>query len=92
MKIYLEPPAEFDVIGLVRAESGTGFTEQSRLDRALAELKVQAARLGANGVLLTATKSETSVYVGAYHSGSVLAVPAKGQQVEGRAIYVKRER
>src|SRR5688500_2039463 len=60
VKIYLEPPAEFEVIGLVNASSDAGWTEQGSLDYAIKELKKQAAKLGANGVLIVSSGETTS--------------------------------
>ena len=48
VKIYLEPPADFEVIGLVSASSDAGWTEQGSVDYAIEELRKQAAKLGAN--------------------------------------------
>ena len=54
VKLYLEAPTEYEVIGVVSASSDAGWTEQGSLDYAIAELKKQAGKLGANGVLLLA--------------------------------------
>ncbi len=37
--LYLEPPAEFDVSGLVSASSDAGWSEQGSVDYAVKELK-----------------------------------------------------
>ena len=81
--IYLEPPATFEVIGLVNASSDAGMTEQGSLDYAIAELKKQAAKLGANGVLLLSSGENTTGMVGG------VAVIAK--TVQGKAIFVKSQ-
>ena len=60
VKIYLDPPPAFEVIGLVNASSNSGWTEQGDLDYAIEELKKQAAKLGANGVLLVSSGETTS--------------------------------
>jgi hypothetical protein len=87
--IYVEPPAEFEVVGLVNASSDAGWTEQGSVDYAVQELKAQAARLGANGVLLVSTgERTTTTYIA---SGSVLLpVPVTAKTVQGRAIFVKK--
>jgi hypothetical protein len=72
VKLYAEPPAKYEAIGVVSAASGAGFTAQGSEDYAVHELKNQAAKLGANGILLEATG-----YVGAV-----------GQRVTGKAIFV----
>jgi hypothetical protein len=52
--LYSKPPAEYEVIGVVRASSQMGLTEQGSMDYAVEELKKQAAAIGANGLLITA--------------------------------------
>jgi hypothetical protein len=77
VKLYLEPPAYFEVIGLVSASSDAGMSEQSSVDYATAELKKQAAKLGANGVLLISIGDMTSTVAGGI-----------GKTVQGKAIFV----
>ena len=74
VKIYLDPPAAFETIGLVKATSGAGWTQQGSVEYAIEELKKQAAKLGANGVLLVSSSEKTS---------------GIGTTVEGKAIFVK---
>jgi len=51
--VFEEAPAfDYDVIGTVRASSDGGFSEDSRKEKAVEELKEQAAKIGANGVIL----------------------------------------
>ena len=90
VSIYLEPPAEFEVVGLVNASSDAGWTEQGSMDYAIGELKEQAAKLGANGVLLVSSGDKTKTTFIA--SGSVLIpMPVTAKTVQGRAIVVKRK-
>jgi hypothetical protein len=53
VQLYSKAPAQFEVIGVVRASSEWGLTQQGSTDYAVDELKKQAAALGANGLLLT---------------------------------------
>lgn len=46
------PSFSYEVIGHVSSYSERGFSEASRLAKAKEELKVQAAKIGANGVIL----------------------------------------
>lgn len=87
VKIYLEPPTSFKTIGLVSASSDSGWTEQRAVDYAIAELKKQAGKLGANGVLLVSSGETTSTYVGG-SGASVYAVPITAKTVQGKAIFV----
>lgn len=88
--IYLEPPAEFDVLGLVNASSDAGWTEQGSVDYAIQELKEQAAKIGANGVLLVSSGEKTRTTVMALGS-ALYPVPVTAKTVQGRAIFVKRK-
>jgi hypothetical protein len=72
VRLYAEAPAHYEVIGIVNASSGAGWTKQGSEDYAVQELKNQAAKLGANGVLVEATGEGPSV----------------GQRVTGKAIFV----
>jgi hypothetical protein len=89
VKLYLEPPATFEVIGLVSASSDAGWTEQGSVDYAIEELKKQAAKLGANGVLLVSSGEKTTTVVGGYGTRYAYAVPVTAKTVQGRAIFVK---
>lgn len=91
VRIYLEPPPAFEVIGLVSASSDAGLTEQGSLDYAVEELKKQAAKLGANGVLLVSSGEKTSTIVGGQGTGYVYAIPVTAKTVQGRAIFVKAQ-
>jgi hypothetical protein len=51
--IFEQAPAfDYKVVGTVKASSDNGFTEDSRKEKATQELKEQAAKIGANGVIL----------------------------------------
>jgi hypothetical protein len=91
VKLYLEPPAAFETIGLVNASSDAGWTEQGSMDYAIAELKKQAAKLGANGVLLVSSGENTTTILGGQGTGYVYAVPVTAKTVQGRAIFVKAQ-
>lgn len=49
--LYLQAPAHYDVVGIVEASSNVGFSAKAAQDRAISELKKQAAMIGANGVI-----------------------------------------
>ena len=91
VNLYLETPANYEVIGIVNASSDSGWTEQGSQDYAVRELKYQAAKLGANGVLLTMTGEKTSVAVGGYGTGYFYAIPVTAKTVSGKAILVSEQ-
>ncbi len=50
--LYDEPPTDYEVMGIVEAASDVVlFFDKSAIERAFAELKEQAAKIGANGVI-----------------------------------------
>ena len=60
------------------------------MDRAVSELKVQAAKLGANGVILTHSGEKTDNSFAYYSGGVFYSGSESAKVVRGRAIYVKR--
>jgi len=50
VQVLLEMPVSAEVIGIVKARSLGGLTDQDKQDYALQELKEQAAKLGANAM------------------------------------------
>ena len=88
VKLYLEAPKIYEGIGIVNASSDAGWTEQGSVDYAIEELKKQAAKLGANGVLIASTGEQTSTIIGGYGTGYLYAVPVTAKTVSGKAIFV----
>ena len=88
VKLYIQPPAEYEVIAIIKASSDAGWTAQGSQDYAVQELKNQAAQLGANGVLLGGTGTKTTTVVGGYGTGAIYAIPVEAEIVSGQAIYV----
>ncbi len=88
VKLYLETPENYEAIGIVKASSDAGWTEQDSVDYAIEELKKQAANLGANGVLLMTTGEHTSMIMVDNGYGGFYSIPSTDQTVSGKAIYV----
>ncbi len=91
VKLYLEPPSEYETIGIVEASSDVELSSQAATDRAVQELKRQAAKIGANGVLITNTESESGGVVGFYSGGVFYGDASEAKTAKGRAIFVIRE-
>jgi len=94
--VYLEPPTrKYEVVGLVTSRSVNGLTQQSDTQHAMDELKRQAGKLGANGVLLTSSNTGSTQQVGSGMIGTVPVVTVSGYsssaQFQGTAIYVYPE-
>ena len=91
VKLYLQPPANYEIIGIVSASSDAGWTEQGSQDYAVQELKNQAAELVANGILLTTTGEKTSTAIGSYGTGYFYTIPITAKTVSGQAIYANEQ-
>ena len=82
VKIYSDAPAKFEKIGIVR--SSFGGQNQHATDKALAELKIQAGSIGANGILLgdpLTTHAPVNVAPG-------FVIQGQGTALTGTAIFV----
>jgi uncharacterized protein YbjQ (UPF0145 family) len=105
VKIYRTAPDTFEEIAMVSASAGHDFKKSSELlNSAMQRLKEEAAKLGANGVLLTkiderdapsvTTSYGTSIATGggtsAYATGSTVGVNRGDThtRLKGIAIYV----
>jgi hypothetical protein len=99
VKLYTKPPAKYEEIAIISADAAHDFmNKQSLQNIAIANLKKEAAKVGANGILLDNVGSFST---GA--SGIVTAVPGSpvvgvgsmnnrtGKQASGKAIYVTEE-
>ena len=65
VKIYIRPPAKFEEIAILNATSRNAFaSDQSLTDSALLQMRKDAAKLGANGVLLSGVGNEQIGTVG----------------------------
>jgi hypothetical protein len=66
VKIYLHPPAKYEEAAVIDANSvgSMAITDQGRMDRTIARLKEQAAKFGANGILLEAAGDQAAGAVG----------------------------
>jgi hypothetical protein len=100
VKVYQVPPRHYEEIARLDARSAVGFGTQGQVNAAINRLAREAAKLGANGVILLGvdeTGSPVSLGVGAgsfgRHSGASvgLGIPTAQQSAAGIAIYVTEE-
>jgi hypothetical protein len=105
VKIYSKPPPAFDEIAILNASSNSMFTTggQATVDKVIHGLKEQAAKLGANGIILEgfsdqATGSLGTGVGGTSVSGNSASSAGVGGSLgiytktgHGRAIYVPPE-
>ena len=104
VRIYETPPRHYQQIAIINSSAGTTwlFPDRGSLDETIAELRSQAAALGANGVLLQAVYDQPvgglSVGVGGfggghhnfYGGGGSVGGPLINRRVQAIAIYVHR--
>ncbi len=91
VKLYLDPPSRYDTIGIVEASSDVEFSTQAAQDRVINELKVQAAKIGANGVLLINTGDKSGEMAGFYSGGVFYGSTSDAKTAKGKAISVIQE-
>ena len=68
VKIYLDYPEEYEKIALIDAGSNFAFKDpvilfdwQRKMDKAMERLKIEAAQLGANGILIVNTDTNNII-------------------------------
>jgi uncharacterized protein YbjQ (UPF0145 family) len=102
VKIYSTPPANYQEIGVLDASSKSAFTTggQKSVDKVIERLKIEAAKLGANGVILEGFQDAQTGSIGSgvgsdsYSSHSAVGVGVGGslgiykKTGHGDAIYV----
>jgi hypothetical protein len=97
VRVYAEPPVDYDVIAMLEAAPAFGWTRQGRQDKAIAMLKAKAGSVGANGILLTGaaeTGGGSGAGVGVSSGGGVgigFGTSSSSTVVYAKAIYVRRE-
>ena len=89
------PDVKFEHIGIVKSEAEEIFSQQEALDLALQELKIQAAKIGANGIILNTIGEKQESYAGytaySFGSGSFYSGTTEYQALQGDAIYLETE-
>jgi hypothetical protein len=102
VRVYYRAPPKYEEIATVQASSqgSMALTSQQNMDKAIARLKAEAAKVGANGVLLQGVHDTPGGSIGlgggstSYGPGSAVGVGAGGSFVltnkaaQGLAIYV----
>lgn len=97
VKLYLTPPKRFEEVALLQSSSQSSFTfsDQRMMDTVIARLKQEAAKVGANGVLLRSTGDQPSgsIGIGGINGGFGLGtgVALMNKSGSGVAIYVIEE-
>ena len=95
MKIYLEYPEEYEIIARIDASSEFAFrdpsfdiTWQSKIDKIIQRLKIEAAQLGANGIVIEGTTNQTKQNVNHTESGTSIST-SQFKTGTATAIFIK---
>ncbi len=97
VRVYANAPAGAVEIAQLESTSAAGFGTQGQTDAALARLKREAAKLGANGVVVVGVGSERSgggvsvgggSYGGHVGGGLGIGIPTTQKRAAGVAIWV----
>ena len=94
VKVYLDYPESYEKIALVDAGSNFSFKDpvilfawQSKMNKALERLKIEAASLGANGILIVNTDNKTYQSINSNENG-VQSSTYEEKFIKAIAIYV----
>jgi membrane-associated phospholipid phosphatase len=105
VKTYWDAPHKYDRIAIITKGSGGSwfFSDTNDVDAAIARIKMEAAQLGANGIILTAIEQNSSgglsVGIGGFGfpgrhvavgGGTSVYTPLMHKTVQAEAIYVRR--
>lgn len=77
-------------IAIVKASSDAGLTQQGSLDFAVEELKKQAAKVGANAVVLTSRGTSTKTYGVPVYGGGTIISSSESEIIQGVAVWINR--
>ena len=88
VSILTEMPEGAEEIAIVKASSNSGWTQQDSLDYAVDELKKQAAKVGANAVVLTGRDTSSQVVGVPVYGGGTVVGSSEVEIVQGIAVWV----
>ena len=98
VKVYLDYPKEYEKIALIDAGSNFVLKEpeilltwQSKMDKAMERLKIEAAQLGANGILIVNTDNKIHQSVRSDGQGGTQTTSSTEKFVKAIAIYVEKD-
>ena len=95
VEIYLDYPEQYEKIALIDAGSNFAFKDpvilfdwQSKMDKTTERLKIEAAKLGANGILIINTDNKIYQSTSSDGKGSTSSSSHTEKFVKAIAIYV----
>ena len=97
VKLYLNPPKKYEEIALLESSSKASWaiSDQGKMNVVIERLKEEAAKIGANGVLLRGTGEQNAGSVGtaSFNGGVALGISSNIMHKAGNgvAIFVEAE-
>ncbi|MDP6533543.1 MAG: hypothetical protein QGH89_06965 [Candidatus Marinimicrobia bacterium] len=98
VKIYLDYPEVYEKIALLDAGSNFAFqdpailfTHQSKMDKVMERLKIEAAQLGANGIVIVGTENKIFQSISSDGEGNVRSSKYTEKFGKAVAIHVSEE-
>lgn len=90
VKLYLRAPATYEEVAIVDAASHSSFAmgDQAKTNKVIERMKIEAAKLGANGILIQGVGNESAGSVGAGTANATGSNSAVGTGISGN-IYMK---
>lgn len=88
VSILTEMPEGAEEIATVKASSDSGWTQQGSLDYAVEELKKQAAKVGANAVVLSGRGTSSQTIGVPASGGGTIITSSEVEIVQGVAVWV----
>ena len=95
--IYLDFPKEYETIALIEASSEFAFkdpsiniTWQSKSDKIIERLKIEASKLGANGVVIKNTENKNKQNMSSNEEGGTTLTNTHYKVYTATAIFVNR--
>ena len=95
VEIYIDYPEQYEKIALIDAGSNFAFKDpailfdwQSKMDKATERLKIEAAKLGANGIMIINTDNKIYQSTSSDGEGSISSSSHSEKFVKAIAIYV----
>ena len=96
VKVYLEFPEEYETIALIEASSEFAFkdpsiniTWQSKSDKIIERLKIEASNLGANGIVIKNTENKNNLNVTFDNENGGQVTKTHFKVVTATAIFIK---
>jgi hypothetical protein len=105
VKVYWDAPRKYDRIAIITKGSGGSwiFSNNNEVDSAIARIRMEAAKLGANGIILTAIENRSgggvSIGIGGFGfpgrhvavgGGTSVYAPIMHKTVQAEAIHIRR--